>query len=97
MTMTDEQRKEFLSCFIDNVDSLLKSGQLTTELKTRSCGVTGLTAIEGELMWQKMLQFNHILIKKYGDSYWSKAGEIMKVTEDYRDSLIIKIKRDRKK
>tara|TARA_R110000782_G_C14716274_1_gene403711 strand:+ start:260 stop:487 length:228 start_codon:yes stop_codon:yes gene_type:complete len=49
---------------------------------------TGLTSKQATEVWRKSLNFNKLLIEKYGDTYLENAEKCIALNKKYQDLLI---------
>ena len=52
-----------------------------------------ITEEQAKDLWEKLQTFNELLIKKYGDTYFENGNEIMKLTQQYKERMIMKYKK----
>ena len=52
-----------------------------------------ITEEQAKDLWEKLQTFNQLLIKKYGDTYFQNSNEIMKLTQQYKERMIMKYKK----
>jgi len=101
--MTDNKFKEFLRNEIKSGNkhliekALEQVKQLSLSQKTIDfiCVNYGLNQAQANEMWEKMNKFNQLLIEKYGDNYLENADLIFRLTNRYKESLILKMKQNK--
>ena len=69
--------------------------ELSRETILSICNNTGLTEPEVRILWSKSLQFNQILVERYGDTYNQNVDEICRITREYQQAVVVQLKRQR--
>lgn len=52
-----------------------------------------ITEEQAKDLWEKLQTFNQLLMKKYGDTYFQNVNEITKLTQQYKERMIMKYKK----
>jgi predicted translin family RNA/ssDNA-binding protein len=47
-----------------------------------------ITKDQAKELWEKLMKFNELLMKKYGDAYLENADEVCSITQKYKNNLV---------
>ena len=47
-----------------------------------------ITKDQAKELWEKLMKFNELLMKKYGDAYLENADEVCSLTQKYKNNLV---------